>query len=144
MGFVLIQHIADHTFVDQNRFRSGRRREDQLSARVGFPFRHGGADTSGVIGEGTSRSLVVHDSGQGDTPADNGSESMDSAGVFRERDPDQRLLCRISEAERFLFCDHIQVVSGIFPAHAPHFMFIQPGDQGAVFIIVTAVIQLII
>ena len=71
MGFVLIQHIADHTFVDQNRFRSGRRREDQLSARVGFPFRHGGADTSGVIGEGTSRSLVVHDSGQGDTPADN-------------------------------------------------------------------------
>ena len=63
---------------------------------------------------------------------------------FRERDPDQRLLCRISEAERFLFCDHIQVVSGIFPAHAPHFMFIQPGDQGAVFIIVTAVIQLII
>ena len=78
MVFVLIQHIADHTFVDQNRFRSGRRREDQLSARVGFPFRHGGADTSGVIGEGTSRSLVVHDSGQGDTPADNGSESMDA------------------------------------------------------------------
>lgn len=48
MGFVLIQHIADHTFVDQNRFRSGRRREDQLSAGVGFPFRHGGADTSGA------------------------------------------------------------------------------------------------
>lgn len=67
---------------------------------------------------------------------------MDAASGGGKRDPDQRLLCRISKTEGFLPGDYVQVVSGIFPAHVPHLMLIQPGDQGAVFVILTAVIQM--
>ena len=82
MGFVFVQHVADHTFIDQDRFRGGRRCEDQFSTRVGFSFRNSRTDTAGVIGEGTAWSFVVHDPGQGDASADNGSESMDAASVY--------------------------------------------------------------
>ena len=144
MGLVFIQHTADHAFIDQDRLRRSRRREDQFGAGIGFSFRYGRTDTVGVIWKRVSRSFVVHDPGKSNASAYDCSESMDAASGGGKRDSDQRLLCRISKTEGFLPGDHVQVVSGIFPAHAPHLMLIQPGDQGAVFVIVTAVIQLII
>ena len=98
----------------------------------------------GVVWKRVSRSFVIHDPGEGDASADDGGKGMDPAGGGGKRDPDQRLLCRISKSEGFLFSDHVQVVPGVLPAYAPHFVFIQPGAQGAVLVIVTAVIQLII
>lgn len=82
MGLIFVQHIADHTLINQNRFRGGRRCEDQFSTRIGFSFRHGRTNTAGVIGEGTAWSFVVHDPGQGDASAGKGSESMDAVSVY--------------------------------------------------------------
>ena len=45
MGLVFVQHTADHTFIDQDRLRCSRRREDQFGAGIGFPFRYGRTDT---------------------------------------------------------------------------------------------------
>ena len=144
MGLVFVQYTADYAFIDQYRFRRSRRREDQFGAGIGFPIRYGRTDTVGVIWKRASRSFIVHDSGEGDASADDGCKGMDAAGGGGKHDPDQCLLCQISKAEGFLFSDHVQVVPGILPANAPHLVFIQPGDQGAVLVIVTAVIQLII
>ena len=83
----------------------------------------------GVVWKRVSRSFVIHDPGEGDASADDGGKGMDPAGGGGKRDPDQRLLCRISKSEGFLFSDHVQVVPCILPAHALHFMLIQPGDQ---------------
>ena len=82
MGLVFVQHVADHTFIDQDRLRRSRGREDQFGAGIGLPFRYGRTDTVGVIWKRVSRSFVVHDPGQGDASADNGSESMDAASVY--------------------------------------------------------------
>ena len=45
MGLVFVQHTADHTFIDQDRLRRSRGREDQFGAGIGLPFRYGRTDT---------------------------------------------------------------------------------------------------
>ena len=40
MGLVFVQHTADHTFIDQDRLRRSRGREDQFGAGIGLSFRH--------------------------------------------------------------------------------------------------------
>ena len=62
---------------------------------------------------------------QGNKSDCNLDKGMDPAGNCGKRNSDQRLLCRISKAESFLFSDHVQVVPGVFPAHAPHLMLIR-------------------
>lgn len=47
MGLVLIQHIADQAFIDQDWLWCGRGREDQFGAGIGLPFRYGRTDTAG-------------------------------------------------------------------------------------------------
>lgn len=132
MGLVFVQHVAGHTLIDQDRLRRSRGREDQFGAGIGLPFRYGRTYTMGVVWKRASRSFVIHDSGEGDASADDRCKGMDAASGCRKRDPDQCLLCRISKAEGFLFSDHVQIVPGVLPAHAPHLMFIQPGDQGTI------------
>ena len=104
MGLEFIQHIADHAFIDQDRFRRSRRREDQFGAGIGFPFRYGRTDTVGIVWKRTPRSFVVHDPGEGDASADDRGKGMDPAGGCGKRNPDQCLLCRVSKAEGFRCC----------------------------------------
>ena len=66
---------------------------------------------------------------------------MNASGGGAEGNPNQRLLCRVGEPEMFPFSHHAQIVPGIFPSHPPHFMLIQPGNEGTVFVVTAAVVQ---
>ena len=46
MGLVFVQHTADHTFIDQDRFRRSRGRENQFSTWICFSFRYSRMDTT--------------------------------------------------------------------------------------------------
>ena len=71
MGFIFIQHSADHSFINEDWFRCSRRREDQFGPGIGFSFRNSRTHTMGAVWKRMSRSFVVHDPGEGDTHADN-------------------------------------------------------------------------
>lgn len=47
MGLVLIQHIADHAIIDQDRLQRSRGRENQFGARIGLPFQYSRTYTVG-------------------------------------------------------------------------------------------------
>lgn len=141
MGFILTEHGIHHTFVNQNRFWCSWRSENQLRTGIGFAARYCRTDTLCVVGERVPRSFVVHHLGQSDTAADNGCEGVNASGGGAEGNPNQRLLCRVGELEMFPFSHHAQIVPGIFPPHPPHFMLIQPGNEGTVFVVTAAVVQ---
>ena len=63
MGLVFVQHVADHTFIDQDRLRRSRRREDQFRVRSSLPVRQtdttdGYADKR--VGGGADKKLDPH------------------------------------------------------------------------------------
>ena len=82
MGLVFVQHVADHTFIDQDRLRRGRRCEDQFGAGIDLPFRYGRTYAMGVVWKRVSRSFVIHDPGKSNASAYDCGESMDAASVF--------------------------------------------------------------
>ena len=47
MRLVLVQYTADHTLIDQERFRRSRGREDQFGTGIGLSFRYGRMYTMG-------------------------------------------------------------------------------------------------
>jgi hypothetical protein len=51
MGLVFVQHVADHTLINQDRLRRSRGREDQFGAGIGLPFRYGRTDTVDIVDE---------------------------------------------------------------------------------------------
>ena len=141
MGFILAEHGIHHSFVNQNRFRCGWRRENQLRAGISFAALYRRTDALRVVGERVSGGFVVHHPGQSDTAADNGGEGVNAAGGRAEGDPNQRLLCRVGEPEILLFGHHAQIVPGVLPSHPPHFVLVQPGNERAVFVVTAAVVQ---
>ena len=51
MGLVFVQHTADHTFIDQDRLRRSRGREDQFGAGIVLSFRYSRMDTVDIVDE---------------------------------------------------------------------------------------------
>lgn len=83
---------TNRIFIDQERLRCSRGREDQLGTRIGLSFRYSMTHTMGIVLKRTSRSFAVHDPGEGNTSADEHGKSINPAGACGKCDQDQCLL----------------------------------------------------
>ena len=141
VGFIFAEKSGYHGVINQDRFRCGRKGQDQFRTRIAFPFRHGRPDAPGMVRKAAAGSGIVQGACSCDAAADDSGEAVDAADGRADSDADECLLGGVTEEDGFLRGNHVEVAGGILAAHAAHLMFIQAGEERTVVIIPAAFVE---
>ena len=80
VGFIFAEKSGYHGVINQDRFRCGRKGQDQFRTRIAFPFRHGRPDAPGMVRKAAAGSGIVQGACSCDAAADDSGEAVDVAG----------------------------------------------------------------